>query len=156
MGAGEGLVGEFVEGAGEAFRSTAVVDEDESRSSGADDFEQARIDRAPDGSALRALRGWAAWQFFDLAEAGHVFDGHLDLQFEALGLLGVDDGDGAKPDCRLALFAGGVLLFHLSEQALSSSSSSLAVSRRLRRGNGRPLRAGVGLPTGRCAAVAVT
>ncbi len=123
MGAGEGLAGEFVDRACEAFGGAAIVDEDESRGSGADDFEQSRIDCAPHGSSFRAFRCGAAWQLVDEAEAGHVFDGDLDFQFEALGLFGVDDGDGAKSSCGLALFAGGVLFFHLCQQGFIGGPS---------------------------------
>ena len=56
MGAGEGLLGEVVDEAGEAFGGAAVVDEDEGGLTGEDDGEETGRDGGPDGGAFG---GWA-------------------------------------------------------------------------------------------------
>ena len=103
VGAGDLLAGEFVDGACEALGDAAGVDEKDGASVLVDDFEQAGVDALPDAGALGALAGWAAGSVLDFAEAGHVFDGDLDGEFEGFACAGVDDGDGTKADA----FGGG-------------------------------------------------
>ena len=64
MGAGDGLAGQFVERAGQPLGHLAAVDEENGRVALADDLEQARMDRIPDGDAARHLRGRAAGNLF--------------------------------------------------------------------------------------------
>ncbi len=55
MGAGEGLLGEVVDEAGEALGGAAVVDEDEGGLTGEDDGEETRRDGGPDGGTFGGL-----------------------------------------------------------------------------------------------------
>ena len=55
MGAGEGLLGEVVDEAGEALGGAAVVDEDEGGLAGEDDGEEAGRDGGPDGGTFGGL-----------------------------------------------------------------------------------------------------
>ena len=74
MGAGDGLAGQLVERAGQAFGHLAAVDEEDGGVALANDFKQAGMNGVPDGDAAGHLRGRAAGDFFLLAEAGHIFD----------------------------------------------------------------------------------
>ena len=77
------LSGELVQRGGEPFREAARVHEDERRTMGADELEQAGMDRRPDGGALHG-GDRAAWDIGRLAQAGHVLDGDLDGELECL------------------------------------------------------------------------
>ncbi len=173
MGAGDGLAGEFVERAGEPLGDLAAVDKEDGGVALADDFKQAGMNGIPDGDAARHLRGRAGGNFFLLAEAGHVFDGNFDAELELLGRAGVDDGDGAVAQRRLASRTGSVdqgrfrrdrgrrtsdvspaeVVEAGSDRIFGSRCPcpcrSLAVRRR--RGSGLLLRAGAGWRRGRCA-----
>ena len=94
MCAGDWFTCKIVQRSCESFRNAAGVDEDERGGALANDLQQARMNRLPDGGALRALRCRAARNLFNLAKLGHVFDGDFDLQVEELSSSGVDDGDG--------------------------------------------------------------
>ena len=94
MRAGDGLAGQFVQRAGQPLGHLAAVDKEDGGVALADDFQQAGMNRVPDGDAAGHLRGRARGNLFLLAEAGHVFDGNLDAELELLGRAGVDDGDG--------------------------------------------------------------
>ncbi len=98
VGAGDGLAGEIVEGAGEALGDAAGVDEDEGRGALADELEQARVDGLPDGGLLGALRRRSAVSVI-CTELGHVLDGDLDPEVEELAGARVDDGDGTEARC---------------------------------------------------------
>ena len=83
----EVLFGELVDPRGDALREPPRVDEDDGRTVGADQLQQARIDRGPDAVlSLRAV-------FVLVVETRHVLDRHLDPDVHRLQPPGVDDGD---------------------------------------------------------------
>ena len=95
MGADQGFAGEFVDGAGDALGEAAAVDEDERGGVGADEFQELGMNGAPDGGAGGGLGGGAAGQRDGVVEARHVVERDFDADVDALGLAGIDDGDGA-------------------------------------------------------------
>jgi hypothetical protein len=98
VGAGDGFAGQVVNCAGKALGDAAGVDEDKGGRAASDDFEQAGMDGLPDGRAFWSLRGVAGGLVLGYAEAGHVFDGDFDAEFERLASAGVHDGYGAVAD----------------------------------------------------------
>ena len=94
MGAGDRLAGQLVQRAGQPLGHLAAVDEENGRVALANDLQQARMNRIPDGDAARHLRGRAAGNLLLLAEARHVFNRNFNAQLQLLGRAGVDDGDG--------------------------------------------------------------
>ena len=110
---------------------------------GADEFEQLGMDGAPDGRTHRGLRGRAAGQGDEFVEARHVVERNFDAQVDALGLAGVDDGDGAV-DGRggggfefgedLAGGVGGALLFGCGRGIGAAEKAGDFVERALRGG----------------------
>ena len=95
MGADQGFAGEFIDRAGDALGEAAAVDEDE----------RGGVAR----TSSRSL-GWMALQIegrtgaceagplgsvIEFIQARHVVERDFDAQVDALGLAGVDDGDGA-------------------------------------------------------------
>ena len=89
VGARDLLLGEVVQAVGDALGRTAAVHEDEGRAMGANELEQARVDRRPDRLARLAVGGRGA------AQLTHVGDGNDDLQVERLSMAGIDDLDRA-------------------------------------------------------------
>ena len=55
-----------------------------------DQFQQLRMDRAPDGRAHRTLRRRAARQRIEHVEPRHIFHRDFHFEFEALRRAGVD------------------------------------------------------------------
>ena len=94
MGAGDGFAGKIVQRAGQPLGSLARIHKKNCRVALANDFEQPRMDRVPDGNAARRLRGRPRRNLLHLAEARHVLHRNLDAQLQLLGRGGVDDGYG--------------------------------------------------------------
>ena len=92
VGAGERLLGEIVDEAGEALGGAAVVDEDEGGLAGEDDGEETGRDGGPDGGTFRG-RNRREVGGGDVVEKSST--GNFNFELEALGFGGVDDGDGA-------------------------------------------------------------
>ena len=80
VGAGDGFAGQFVERAGQALGYLAAVDEENGRISLADQFEQARMNRIPDGDAAGHLRGGSAGDFLHGLEPRHIFNWNFNPQ----------------------------------------------------------------------------
>ena len=100
MRAGDGLACQIVERSGKTLGGLSRVDKENGRVALANDFEQARMNRVPDGDAARGLRGRPRGNLFHLTEARHVLDRNLDAQLELLARGGVDDGDGPVAERR--------------------------------------------------------
>ena len=99
--AGDLLLGDLVERLREALGEPARVHEDHRRAMRADQLDEARVDRGPDGVRSRPLRRRSALQLLGLREARHVLDGDLDLQIEVLVVARVDDRHGPRRGRRL-------------------------------------------------------
>jgi len=108
MRADQRFARELVEGAGEPLGEAAAVDEDERRAVGANQLEEARVNRRPDRPTRIAKRCRTARNIVQVRQLGHVLDRHVDRQLQLLLLSGVDDGDGAVADraavCREFIF----------------------------------------------------
>src|SRR5438045_4971615 len=83
---------DFVHGGGYAFSKPAAIHEYERRTMRSHQFNKLGMNRAPDGFALRTLRGGSTGQSFKLIEAGHILHRNLDSQVKALRFTRIDNG----------------------------------------------------------------
>jgi hypothetical protein len=108
MRAHERFAGKLVERRREPLGDPAAVHENERGAVLLDELQQARVDGGPDGGSIAAAGG-AAWDVIALADARHVFDGHVDAQFEPLLLRRVHDRHVAV--IRRALVCGKLVVY---------------------------------------------
>ncbi len=94
----EDFAGELVQCAREPFGQPAAVHEDQRRLVRANQLQQPRVDRRPDGGPRVADRRRSARDVVRRREAGHVLDRHLDAQRELLLRSGVHDRHGPVAD----------------------------------------------------------
>ena len=92
--ADERLAGELIQRAGQPFRQSAAVHEDERRSMRENQLEQSRVDGRPDRRPAIAERRRTAGDVIRRRQLRHVLDRHLDRQLQRFLLAGIDDGDG--------------------------------------------------------------
>ncbi|MFN7980037.1 MAG: hypothetical protein U0P30_18030 [Vicinamibacterales bacterium] len=85
------LAGQFVQRAGEPLGESAAVHEQQRRAMGADELEQAWMDRGPD-RLHRLRRGRPAHRLGAVAHGGHVRDRHVNGDGERLRGARVDEG----------------------------------------------------------------
>ncbi len=93
------LAGRLVQALREPLRQAPAVGEDDRAPVGADELEEARVDRRPDARAHVAEGHGSARLFLrreHLAEPGHVLDRDDDLELERLAAAGIDDFDLAS------------------------------------------------------------
>ena len=96
VGADEVLAGELVEALGEALREAATVGEHDRAPVLPDELQDPRVDRRPDAGPVFPANDRTARLLIhrqDLAEAGHVLDGHDDGQLQRLAGARVNDRD---------------------------------------------------------------